>query len=67
MNINERVTIQKVSIRRVLISGALIDNVFGLTQKSAADENQPTNEILMESDGRILLENNDPIKLEYGK
>lgn len=62
MNINERVAIQKVSIRRVLI-----DNVFGLTQKSAADEPEPTNVILMESDGRILLENNDPIKLEYGK
>lgn len=67
MNINERVAIQKVSIRRVLIGGALIDNVFGLTQKSVADEPEPTNVILMETDGRILLENNDPIKLEYGK
>lgn len=67
MNINERVSIQKVSLRRVSFAGALLDNVFGLTQKSAADEPEPTNVILMESDGRILLENNDPIKLEYGK
>lgn len=67
MNINGQVSIQKVSLRRVSFAGALLDNVFGLTQKSAADEPEPTNVILMESDGRILLENNDPIKLEYGK
>lgn len=67
MNINERVSIQKVSLCRVSFAGALLDNVFGLTQKRAADEPEPTNVILMESDGRILLENNDPIKLEYGK